>query len=78
MLNAHANCVVRGRSFSSELKRAFQKFLITVEESLETLMVDAAYFCFWNHHPKDSLETTLDCLESSKDCLVEKRLGNKG
>lgn len=81
VLNAHANLVVRGHTISSELKRAFQKFLITVEESWETPTddsIDAAYFRFWNHYPKDSLEPTLDGLESSKNCLAEKRLGNKG
>lgn len=74
VLNAHANLVVRGHTVSSELKRAFQKFLITVEESWETPTddsIDAACFRFWNHYPKDSLE-------SSKNCLAEKRLGNKG
>lgn len=74
VLNAHANLVVRGHTVSSELKTAFQKFLITVEESWETPTddsIDAAYFRFWNHYSKDSLE-------SSKNCLAEKRLGNKG
>lgn len=74
VLNAHANLVVRGHTVSSELKRAFQKFLITVEESWETPTddsIDAAYFRFWNHYPKDSLG-------GSKDCLADERLGNKG
>lgn len=74
VLNAHANLVVRGHTVNSELKKAFQKFLVTVEESWETPTDDSinvAYFQFWNHYPADSLE-------SSKSCLAEKRLGNKG
>lgn len=35
VLNAHANLVIRGRVVNLELKEAFQKFLITVEESWE-------------------------------------------
>ena len=58
MFNAHANLVVRGRTVGPELQKAFQKFLITVEESWENQaddLIDAAYFGFWHHYPKDSL-----------------------
>ena len=57
VLNAHANLVVRGRTVGPELKEAFQKFLIAVEESWENQandLTDPAHFGFW-HHPKDSL-----------------------
>lgn len=56
VLNAHANLVIRGRIVSPELKEAFQKFLITVEESWEdqaNSLLDAAYFGFWHYYPKD-------------------------
>lgn len=56
VLNAHANLVVRRRAVGPELKESFQKFLITVEELWEDQpndLIDAAYFGFWHHYPKD-------------------------
>lgn len=73
VLNIYANLVVRGHTVSLKLKKAFQKFLITVEELWETPTddsIDAAYFRFWNHYLKDFLG-------GSKDCWAEERLGNK-
>lgn len=49
VLNAHANLVVCGHIVNSELKKAFQKFLVTVEESWETPTddsINATYFQF--------------------------------
>lgn len=58
VFSAHANRVVRGRTIGPELQKAFQKFLITVEESWENqadYLINLADIGFWHHDPKDPL-----------------------